>query len=286
MKKIAFLPLILLFTYCKREAKIKLPSQDPRLVVTCFISPQNPNITAVVRTSIQKFSGNYINYTKKGTTESDISNARVEITDGVTSLVLPFDTALASYNADASGLPIVSGKTYSLTVSTPDGKKVTGVTTVPTGNFELEYSKPNFTKNTEIEVNFSFNVLIKDNPNELNYIAGYYNIFSVTSGTNPFIYIPNDEPYLFEADDGIVRESYSGTVNYYNFSPDTILSIPVTLKTLNCSKEFYLFNKTSRAAVYNDGNPFGEPVLVYSNIEGGFGCFGAYTERTDSFLAK
>ncbi len=286
MKKIVLFSLVFLLAFCKREAKIKLPSQDPRLVVTCFISPQNPNITAVVRTSIQKFNGNYINYNKKGTTESDITTAKVEITDGTATAVLPYDTAVASYNLDASLFPILSGKSYTLTVSTPDGKKVTGSTIVPEGNFELEHSQPAFIKNTEFEVDFSFNVLIKDQPNQVNYLAAYYNIFSVTTGTNPYIFIPYDEPYIFDSDIDIQKESYSGSVNYFNYTSDTIATIPVTLKTLNCSKEFYFFNKTSREAVYNGGNPFGEPILVYSNIEGGFGCFGAYTERTDTFLAK
>lgn len=284
--KILLLVGITWLVSCKREATIELPSQDPRLVVTCFISPQNPNITAVVRTSIQKYNGSYVNYTKKGTTENDVTNAMVMLTDGSKNIQIPFDTLLSCYNIESSQFSIESGKSYTLTVSTPDGKKVTASTTVPTGTLQTEYSKPNFKMDSEFQVEFSFNVIVKDIPNQTNYVAAYYNIMTITTATSPYIYIPPDEPFIFETDEELNREGYNGTVSYFNYTGDTITSIPVTLLTLNCSKEFYLFNKSSREAVYNDGNPFGEPILVYSNIEGGFGCFGAYTEQSTFFLAK
>jgi hypothetical protein len=41
-----------------------------------------------------------------------------------------------------------------------------------------------------------------------------------------------------------------------------------------------------RRAVQSQTNPFAEPVLVYSNVTGGLGVFGAFTRTTTSVRIK
>ncbi len=50
------------------------------------------------------------------------------------------------------------------------------------------------------------------------------------------------------------------------------------------SKEYYLYAKSLSLFAYNDGDPFAEPVQVYSNIENGYGIFGAYSTAKQTIL--
>ena len=67
--------------------------------------------------------------------------------------------------------------------------------------------------------------------------------------------------------DGRVGQSYDSTEYYSTEYYDVFL--------YNCSESYYNFHKS--LINYTGDNPFAEPSLIYSNVKGGFGCFGAYT---------
>jgi hypothetical protein len=82
---------------------------------------------------------------------------------------------------------------------------------------------------------------------------------------------------------------YKGTINYID-KDDKLQIIPtdpilreVFFEVLNMDENYYKFCKTIRDNENSD-NPFVEPALVFSNIEGGLGCFGAY--NAGSLLIK
>src|SRR6185312_12455500 len=115
MKKIILISILgILISSCVKKATIDLPSPETKLVITCFLSPGTP-ITAVVRTSAPKFASDTIR-------SSDVTNASVVINDGSTSVVLTYDPNENYYVAQPADYPVTGGKTYRITVTTPDGK--------------------------------------------------------------------------------------------------------------------------------------------------------------------
>ena len=56
----------------------------------------------------------------------------------------------------------------------------------------------------------------------------------------------------------------------------TEISQSINLK--NLSEEYYLFIRSYNNHTYNEGNPFAEPVSVYSNITNGYGIFAGFGE--------
>lgn len=62
-------------------------------------------------------------------------------------------------------------------------------------------------------------------------------------------------------------------IDYPNFG--TSLSIRAVVRTV--SEAYYKYQNSFALQYYNDGEPFAEPVLIYNNIENGFGNFSGYS---------
>ena len=144
MKKIfTYISLIFAFSSCKSlVTDIDIPYTE-RLVVQCFLSPQDSLIevsvtqTAPVIGDIQEGAERYPN----------ILNANVILSDGVKSVTVPYLSKQlpSSYDADGEYIfttraryflstknyPIVTGKTYSLKISAPGFPSVESSCTIP-----------------------------------------------------------------------------------------------------------------------------------------------------------
>jgi hypothetical protein len=283
-KKIFLLVVtVLCLTGCKKEAKIKLPPADNKLVVTCFISPGDSVVTAAVQSSKPKYTQSFFGSVS---IEAMIQDATVILSDGTTSIQLAFNTDYFFYKANTSMLPIVSGKTYYLSVSTPDGKKADAQTTIPSGSLEIASldtkikaanRSPNFFE-------FDLNMTVNDISNVTNYVEIHFE--TVTAHTSsigfpPVTYIDTSfisytTPY-FDTDEKISKIRYSCNLTGAAYiSNDTIKYSRVDVSVLNCNKDFYLYNQSVELARYSGSDPFSNPVQVYSNINNGFGCFGSY----------
>lgn len=51
--------------------------------------------------------------------------------------------------------------------------------------------------------------------------------------------------------------------------------VSITMELYNADEHYYRYHR-SLTERHDYTNPFTEPYLIYSNIEGGLGCFGAY----------
>jgi hypothetical protein len=52
----------------------------------------------------------------------------------------------------------------------------------------------------------------------------------------------------------------------------------------SCSKAYYQYYNSAALHFWNNGNPFAEPVHVYSNVENGYGILGSFTTAADTLL--
>lgn len=67
----------------------------------------------------------------------------------------------------------------------------------------------------------------------------------------------------------------------YYFPGGTVLETHLTL--ISISPEYYRYLTTRNLQRDTDGDPFAQPVLVFSNIENGMGIFGGYTSNEWEF---
>lgn len=261
---------------CTKEAKIKLPAQENKLVVTSFISPGDTVIMVTVRNAAPKFEwGQW-----SGSNFTNLRDATVLLSDGTQQVTIPYDTTHGFYYIPSKNFSIVEGKTYVLQVSTPDGRRVSAETTVPSGTPALmqhEVSAPSVAENS---FNFNTSVKLADLPDRT-YLNLVFDVeasaFPDDPPVNPILYY--ESRYFYQSDEFEKRSDYQfllqselSDMSYYQY-------VASKVTVLHCDEHFYQYHKTIREAPASSGNPFADPVMVYSNINKGLGCFGSYVKK-------
>ena len=281
MKNKIILIVVIVTTFaCTKKATIKLPKAETKLVVTCFISPEDSLISAVVKKSTSKFNSG--NSQPTAVSEDDLQNATVIISNSSNGIVLEYNPNLRFYVAKASQFPIVSGQTYSLSVQTPEGLKANSSTTVPEGKLTAGNFDINYKKNEASALDFSYNLEVNDLPNQINYVGIFDQSKFVIKHSNyngPLDTVETGSGSgFFETDEKISKSKYYFTseFNMTVQSGDSISFFDVSISVLNSSKEFHLYNQSAQKSNSSSRNPFSDPVLIYTNITNGFGCFGSY----------
>ncbi len=250
---------------CTKDADVKLPAVESKLVINSFISPQDTIVKAVVTISQPLYnnsnSGNY----------SIISNAAVQISDGVNTKTLTYNSTENYYSVHTSEFPITAGGSYHLTVTTPDGKNVNASTTIPSANSTLTFTShlvndPNQSDGYSIEAKWN------DSPGTEDYyrIAYYGKEYYGNSDTSYSVF----SDYFSDKDaDGKV---FDKSIKIYQS-----ISAPGNsgeLYLIHATKEYYLFHTKLAASGNSSDNPFAEPVQMFTNINGGFGVFAGFNQ--------
>lgn len=306
-RHIIFLLLTFFLTACESLVRdvdqSDLPQVESKLVVQCFISPQAARINVVVTESIPLFAEPDL---KGGV----IPNAVVKISDGAREAVIPFDTANQLYSVDKGALPILPGNTYFLSV-TNGVRAVKATCTVPASatvpkTYEIDTSSSGdiSARDTSLTVKYTWNDIAGQ--------ANYYRVrasldleYSIPEGVGPnsgqIIEKRVRNRFNFNWDDTIGRNDFRNDVNldgadfnspigrvklpkplsytaddgtaYLSFPKSKIIS--VTMEVYNTDEHYFKYHRSVQTRGDSD-NPFVEPSLIYTNIEGGLGCFGSY----------
>ncbi len=279
-----------------------LPNAEPELVVHSYISPQDTLL--VVTVSLSNSAGGKL---PSQSQVSGLAKASVMLSEGGRSVVLTYDSLRRIYRADPRQFPIKAGQTYQLTLTTPDGKRVTATTLipdqVPIGIIEFD-SVP--AQNSNIQ-NYSVRFSWQDPANQSNY---YHITGDIEYGTVGRVYTSGDTytevPYqavssiYFSYDDSspyLSDEKYKGRVmtssagrlffNYYvNGKPAINPPVNANVYLLNVLKAYYRYHESIRQQTANRDDPFAEPTLIQGNIQGGFGCFGGYNRTLKTLRIK
>jgi hypothetical protein len=277
----------------------KLPKIESKLVVECYISPQADEIKVRVTESQPLFGPSDYQATT-------ISNATVVLSGESGQITLPFSDSTKSYVIKAIRFKIEAGKKYTLRVN-DDRRSVKASCTVPASaprlkDFLLEpRNGSNYPGDSSVFVKASW----EDIKGEPNYyvLRGYSTVEQGYVGHDPvmggsvierrpvktiFNFSYEDFLYTDTNIDGITFNSPLFMVSlYYRNLPytdnsGTVHVVPsnpvlkeVYFEVLNMDENYYKICKSLNAHSGSD-NPFVEPALVYSNVEGGLGCFGAY----------
>lgn len=267
MKKILFLFLLTLSLFsCVQDAEIKLPETDPKLVVSCFISPDVDSVMAYIDWSRPVFSSEDV--------ERPNDNLEVSITDGNSEAFFQYDFNIGQYVLSLAEYPLALGVEYTLRVKAPTGEEVVAQTTIPTELPLIESAtldSSSYINTFGEEINeFTYKTTLTDNSDDFQYYRFiYYNEDFWFPGES-YSYI---EGQNYRDDESLVdgKIYVEENITYYGYNGAVSSK---RLAVLNCSESYYRYHKTIQNQ--SNGNPFAEPTLVYSNVEGGLGAFGAY----------
>lgn len=265
VRSIYIICILIFVNSCTKDADVKLPAVASKLVINSFLSPQDSLVKVTVTLSQPLYnnsnSGQYYN----------VSDATVQINDGSVTKTLLYNSVTNYYYIPFSQLPIVVGNTYYLTVSTPDGKNVNASTSIPTANSTLTFSSqvvidPNQGDQYSITANWI------DSPGTEDY-------YRIAFYAKQFYPGDIDTTYYSAFSDNFSDKDNDGKTFNQNF---TVYSQNSTgsegeLYLIHATKEYYLFH-TKLADAAGSGNPFSEPVQMYSNINGGYGIFAGFNQ--------
>ncbi|GAB3930769.1 DUF4249 domain-containing protein [Larkinella terrae] len=265
----------------------QLADRSAKLIVACFISPQDTVLAAKVARSRPILDDQPV-------TNLEITNATVSLQTGSRSIPLIYHPKLRYYRADPNVFPIRAGETYQLRVQTPDGQRVEATTTVPV-SVNLQ------------QVQLDSEVVLENDVPRKRLFARYFwadaasqsdyyqteGIFSyrcpgcapekpvrqpVQFVANPFYTDRESNATPMVSEKGYLGLSIPSNLWFFTgfFSKPFVL----TADLLHLSPEYYRYHEALERQRQTDTNPFSEPVPIPTNIQGGLGCFGAYNRST------
>jgi hypothetical protein len=270
-----------------------LNRESGKLVITGFLSPQD-TVLAVKVSRSRTVLGDSID---TGSTLT-IQNAVVTIQEGSRMVALNNKNNTADYySIEARFLPIVAGRTYKLVVQTPGGERVESSCTIP-GAVRLDgiaFDSAIVNQFFNQQKRYYVHAVWTDQPNQANYyqITGLFQFINADSASrreyrNIRFDDSNGSLQTDENQDGtqlfserayISRIDASSPAAQRSFS-SRFRDALVTVNLLNIEKTYYQYQNSAGLQAQSSGNPFAEPVLIPSNIQGGLGCFAGYNRST------
>ena len=283
----------------------RLNREAAKLVVTCFLSPQD-TVLAVKVSRSQPVLGETNGFSYAGI---NVPDATVLLSEGGRSATLRYDARLGYYQAAISQLPVIVGRTYTLAVQTPAGERAEASCTVPesitlneivldssiTNDFGLttkQYyarlrwrdpvGKPNFyqlmgdneyTQRSRYQP--SPNTPVRDT---LYQLRGNWFFDNGSTSTD----IGRDGQELVS-----VRGRLAMTYEWTN--GNQLINRPVgqlNAHLLHVDESYYRYYDAVERQAQVLGNPFAEPVPIPTNIQGAFGCFAGYNRSTLTVVLK
>jgi hypothetical protein len=263
---------------------IDLPPHESQLAASLFLDSRDSNISAIVSSS----KGIY----DTGQSKS-VFNAECVLNVGATTYNWSTMDQYERYTEllpDRFGAPADS---LVFTVNHPDFTSVSATQVFPSApqvSLELNYGA------TQLygEISDELVITLKDIPGvNQHYIVSidvhfrtalsgqdtseYYNLYWETEYPNS-TRLWGQESALLLSEDGLDRDikfSAATGVNPIDFA----MLHEYRVKVSALSEEMYLFYKSYSAYENANGNPFAEPVVLYSNMSNNMGCFGVSTTK-------
>lgn len=272
------------FSSCETNADVDLPEVPPKLVLSCFLTPQDTLIQVRVTKSRPIFQ------VSQQDVDAPVTDATVRIFGNSGSVLLNYDASLERYTVPASQFPIISGSEYRIEVSAPQVDGVSATTTIP-GPAPADF-----------DMTMTYSV---DSTNMYNwrYALGVHTSFTDMPGSGDLyrlsgkllIYQPSTADTAsrtFRSDfyndvngDGVFITN-DGSPQFFTSAPALGGDRPVALVTylMRCSYEYYTYH-VALSNYSEGGDPFSEPTLMYSNVNGGYGIFAGacYVQKRVNF---
>ncbi|MBI5540272.1 MAG: DUF4249 domain-containing protein [Bacteroidia bacterium] len=274
-----FASLLLIFISCKKYIDMKIPDKGRKPVINCLFSADSTF-------KVQVFQSHFI---LDDAEPQEINNAIVTISENETII----DTLVYSshgYYSSNSLIPSI-GKNYKISASFND-KTANSSATIPNPVSIINIDTTSY--HSQNGNYFRFNLQINDPADETNYYLikiekSFFDYYSGNTVQNIYLNY-SDDPSLDATWQGsfVVNDNlFNGKTktfpldidifNLYNYN-DSASMFNISLYSI--SKDYYLYAKTVESQTNSGNSPFSEPVMVYNNIENGYGIFaGASLSR-------
>jgi hypothetical protein len=263
---------ILLFTFSfqscgnlEKEINLDLPEYQSQYVVECYLEPGQPFGLLLTRSVpyFEPFPTDLLNFVENIV----VDDAEVTIThDGVDYLLAneptinPTTFKLYNYTNPAL-VPMDYDHDFSLKITTPDGKTITATTrllpVVPIDSVVVEFDEKKDTLARCL-------TYISDDPTTVDYYRRMIHRNSLLDSIPQQDFTTNDD-YV---DD---RTIVFGT-GYDLKEGDTIYNT-----IFHIERAYYDFWESTFNAISSNGNPFGQPSSIISNLKGDAGAIGIFT---------
>ena len=246
-----------------QEIEIELPEYTPQITVECYVESGKP-FNLLLTKSVGYFDPLVIDpqeyleqiLVNDATVSISAGNDKYELENGV--FLDPASFKLNNYGR-ADALEFDPGTELALEIQLSDGTVLTSETTV-LEPFEIDSVSIEF---NEIQEDMARCLIFgDDNDPEINYVRRMLHDGSLDSLVIDFV--ATDE--FTEGDRFIFGSDYSFERG------DTIIN---TL--IHVNKEYYDFYQSVQGAAFVNGNPFGQPGQIISNIEGDGNPIGIFT---------
>ncbi len=271
MRIVFIICCLFLIIACEKEAKVKLPETKPLPVMCSYICPTDTLIRLKLTYSAPLYTSNQVDIF----TAVPDADVRISGIQGTAQLI--FNSNTQYYELQTNTYPVVPGQVYKMTVITTSGDVASAETQVPFGSIPINDVTLETIQELYGETSDRIKVSFTDEAGSVN----YYRIAALYNYTYPsLIDTTTDDTRINElySDANHDGSNTSLSSRYYMFSDSsaTYSAEFYDVFLYNCSPSYYSFHKSLKN---NSGdNPFAEPTLIYSNVKGGFGCFGAYTQ--------
>ncbi|GAB4025873.1 DUF4249 domain-containing protein [Spirosoma koreense] len=269
--------------------------EPPKLVVSGFLSPQD-TILAIKVTRSNTVVGDSISLLQTG---NEVTDAVVTLAEGNKSVRLLYNNVAAGdtvksrpyYSINAKVLPILAGHTYMLTVVAAHGERATSRCTIPAP------VSPTTIKLDSLNRRYYVRAYWQDPAGQTN----YYQVMGIFRFISSSCKVCNNETYntlSFDDDNrglfsdagvdgttivsGRAYLTSSAVTNFYG----QYKAASVTADLMSVDQAYYQFQEAVIRQRRSRNNPFAEPVLIPSNIDGGLGCFAGYNNLTLTLRLK
>lgn len=265
LRSILFFAALATLAACnlEKEVEIELPEYDRQPVVECYLEPGKP-FRLLLTSSYSFFDpfGLDSNFLQK----TLLQGATVTISYDGKTVTLQNIPALESnpfkiYNYTSQNIvPATPGIEYTLNITLPDGKTVTGKSTmlplVPIDSIRVEWS-------TEKDTLARMLTYITDDQSQENYYRRLLNYSSLDS-------VP-DQDFLV-SDRISTTELIAFGTGYELTEGDTVFNA-----IYHISKDYYDYIESVQLAIFGNLNPFAQPSPIKSNVSGTGNPLGVFT---------
>ncbi len=255
--------ITLLVSACnlEKEIDIDLPDYEGRLFLECYLEPGQPFTLLLSRTSpyFESFPSDTAFLTNILEDGADVSirinGEEHHLQDEL--ILNPFTGKLFNYYS-LEVVPENYEDDFELDVTLKDGKKITATTRL-LHPVKFDSIQVEFAKNDTLARVLAF---ATDDPNTENYYRRSLHVNSLDS--IPIFDFPLDD----RASEGVMVFG-----SFYDFVKDD--KVINTLYTID--KDYFKFLQTIQFAISANGNPFGQPSPIYTNLKGDANAIGIFT---------
>ncbi len=255
---------------CTKDAEIALPEYKPTLVIHSYISPMDSQVVVYVNLSKSAYNSNSYSM-------NNVKDATVKISDGIITKTLNYSPSFFSdeisyYYIDTVQFKIKAGNTYTLHVTTPDGKEASASTSIP---FVVAIKSADYKLVSSMygDSIYNLNFTFQDPSGQDNYFKfGAYVLVHDTVLDRLISWSGNENmATYFERDGNLISETMDVYRSFEFLNPTEIRFIDFRL--MHVTREFYLYHQSIQNY---GGGPFTEPNVAFTNITGGVGVFAGF----------